>query len=75
MAKKNDLRIIRKTKKIEFWYKNEYFIYEYRSEGNTGFAFIWKDQEKIYGPFQRDWTEEGQEVFNAISKKISPKKK
>ena len=74
MAKKEKIKIIRKTKKVEFWYKEEYYIYEFRSDSTQGFAYVWKDQEKIYGPFDRDCTEEGKRVFNAINKKLNPKK-
>jgi hypothetical protein len=69
------LRILRKTTRVEFWYKDEFFVYEYREDNKEGYEFIWKDQEKIYGPFQRDWTEEGQKVYNAIHKKLYPNKK
>ncbi len=66
MAKKNKIEIIRRSKKVEFWYKGEFFIYEFHSDSSSGFAFIWKSQEKIYGPYERDCTEKGKEVYNAI---------
>ena len=72
MAKK-DLRIIRKTKRVEFWYKDEFYIYEFRSDSKSGFAFIWKGQEKIYGPMMGDQTDEGIKVHKAIQKKLQPK--
>ena len=74
MAKK-DLKILRKTKKVEFQYKGEYYVYEFRSDSTSGFAFIWKNQEKIYGPFQGDQTDEGIRVHKAIHNKLNPKKK
>ena len=72
MAKK-DLRIIRKTKRVEFWYKDEFYIYEFRSDSKSGFAFIWKGQEKIYGPMMGDQTDEGIRVHKVIQKKMQPK--
>jgi len=71
---KNDLKIMRKTKRVEFYYKDEFYIYEFRSDSKSGFAYIWKGQEKIYGPMMGDQTEEGVKVHNAIRKKLQPKK-
>ena len=76
MGKKNkDLKIIRKFKRIEFWYKGEFFTYEYHSDSSSGLAFIFQDQSKIYGPYERDCTDEGREVYEVISKKLRSKKK
>ena len=72
---KKNLRILRKTNRVEFWYKDEFFVYEFREDSKQGYEFIWKDQEKIYGPFHRDCTEEGQKVYSAIHKKLYPVKK
>jgi len=69
------LRILRKTNRVEFWYKGEFFVYEYREDSKEGYEFIWKDQEKIYGPFFRDCTDEGSKVYNVIHKKLYPVKK
>jgi hypothetical protein len=72
MAKnKEDIRIIRKIRRIEFWYKDEFYVYEFRSENNTGYAFIWKGNNRIYGPLVNHSTEEGKEVYNAIHTKIA----
>lgn len=71
---KNDLRIIRKTKRVEFWYKDEYYVYEFRSDSKSGFAFVWNSKnEKIYGPMVGDQTEEGVKVHEVIRKKLQPK--
>jgi len=70
---KKDLRIIRKTKRIEFWYKNEFYVYEVRSEKGVDATFIWKDTERIYGPYITHVSEEGQEVYKAIQKEIDKK--
>jgi hypothetical protein len=67
---KKNLKIIRKTKRIEFWYKNEFYIYEVRSEKSIDAIFIWKDRERIYGPLINHSTEEGREVYEAIQKEI-----
>lgn len=67
------LRIIRNSKRLEFWYKEEFYIYEDRSEGGKNAIFIWKDNERIYGPYITHVSEEGQEVFNAIQKEIVKK--
>ena len=76
MAKKiKDFKIVRKSKKVEFWYKGEFFIYEYHSDSSSGFAFIFQGQNKIYGPYERDCTDEGCEVYDVISKKLRSKKK
>jgi len=65
------LSVIRKSKKIEFWYDKEYFVYEKRQEKNLIAEFIWNDQkEKIYGPLIMDSTEEGLKVYKALKRKI-----
>ena len=75
MAKsKKDLKIIRKSKRVEFWYKEEFFIYERRSDSSNEHEYIWRDQEKIYGPFHRDCTVEGVKAYNIIRKKLYGKK-
>jgi len=66
MAKNKDIKIIRRIRRIEFWYKGEFYIYEFRSENNAEYPFIWKDGTKIYGPLINNSTEEGIEVYNAI---------
>ena len=70
---RKDLRIIRKAKRIEFWYKDEFYIYELRTEKGVDATFIWKDSERIYGPNINHTSEEGQKVYNAIQKKIDKK--
>lgn len=74
MTKKKDLRIMRKTKRVEFWYKDEFYTYEFRSDSSVGYAYIWKGNEKIYGPMIGDQTEEGIKVHAVIQKKLQPKK-
>jgi hypothetical protein len=77
MTKKNKiLEIIRKSKKIEFWYEGEFFIYEYYSDSTGGFAFIFRGatNEKIYGPYGRDCTDEGRLIYNEICVKLLKKK-
>jgi len=74
MAKnKEEIRVVRKIRRIEFWYKDEFYVYEFRSENNTEFAFIWKNEARIYGPVINRSTEEGIEVYNAIHPKIANK--
>jgi len=71
MAKnKEEIRVVRKIRRIEFWYKDEFYVYEFRSENNTGYSFIWKNGARIYGPMINHSTEEGIEVYNAIQPKI-----
>ena len=37
--KKNDeVEIIRKVKRVEFWYKESFYTYEYRSDSSGGVA-------------------------------------
>lgn len=75
-SKKSDLQIIRKTKRVEFKYKNEYYTYEFRSDSSSGYAFIFaQGGVKIYGPYQGDCTELGEEIYNALDKQIHPKSK
>jgi hypothetical protein len=75
MAKdKSGIRIIRKIRRIEFWYNDEFFTYELRSEGKEEASFIWKDGARIYGPLMHHSTEEGREVFNLIEKKLGTSK-
>ena len=76
-SKKSDLQILRKTNRVEFMYKGEYYTYEFRSDSNSGFAFIFKNDPnnytKIYGPYKTDTTELGQEIYDAVMKQLHPK--
>jgi hypothetical protein len=74
MTKKSDIRIIRKTKRVDFSFDGEYYTYEFRSDPSHGYAYIWKGQKKIYGPMRGDQTDEGIKVHSAIQKKLQPKK-
>ena len=72
---KSKLSIIRKSKKIEFKFENEFYIFERRSEKNLSYDFIWSSSgEKIYGPFQGDQSEEGQRIYKFLIRKIDKKK-
>ena len=44
------MKIIRKISRVEFWYKDEFYVYECREENNSKFEFIWNDGKRIYGP-------------------------
>lgn len=71
-SKKSDLKILRKTNRVEFQYKEKYYTYEFRSDSTSGFAFIFDNGQKIYGPYKTDTTELGQEVYDALYKLIHP---
>ena len=70
MTKQKKFRTLRSTKKLEFSYDGEFYTLEIRKEGSVEYTFIWKLQEKIYGPFIGDQTEEGTKIFNMIQKKL-----
>jgi hypothetical protein len=74
-SKKSDLNILRKTNRVEFKYKENYYTYEFRSDLKLGFAFIFDALgQKIYGPYYKtDTTELGQEIYDALMKQIHPK--
>lgn len=68
---KAKLAIIRRSKKLEFWYDNEFYIYEKRSERKDVGEFIWNaDKEKIYGPLMGDQSEEGIKIYNALQRRL-----
>ena len=68
---KSKLTLIRKSKKIEFWYDNEFYIYEKRQEKGDTAEFIWNEHhEKIYGPLINDPTEEGTKIYKALKRRI-----
>ena len=60
------IKVITKTKTIEFAYKNKPYRYEYTAAANYGFSYIYLGKTKIFGPMQTDCTEEGKEVYNAF---------
>lgn len=71
---KKELKIIRKTERIEFKYDGDYYIFERRSEGPKSFDFIWDSSgEKIYGPFHGDSSEEGENIHKRLIKKVDKK--
>ena len=72
--KKNKVEIVRKTKKVEFWYNENFYTYEYRSDSAGGFAFVFLGTTgvKIYGPYDRDCTDEGKDVYQAIKSVLHP---
>ena len=61
----NDFYIVRKEHVVEFWYNDKVYIYKYVSNSYMGSAYIYKGKNKIYGPFAKECTEEGTEVYNA----------
>lgn len=63
--KVNDFYVVRKENVVEFWYNDRVYMYKYVSNSVSGSAYIYKGKEKIYGPAERDCTEEGREVYNA----------
>ena len=68
---KSKLNIIRKSRKLEFWYDKEFFIYEKRSEKDIIAEFIWNGEgEKIYGPLMGDQTEEGIKIYKALQRRL-----
>ena len=67
-SKKSDLKIIQKTHRVEFWYKEKYYTYEFRSNSSSGSAFIFNNSQKIYGPYKTDCTELGEEIYNVLMK-------
>lgn len=67
---KTPLTIIRRSRRVEFRYKDEFYVYEYRTQGGEGYSFIWKSDQRIYGPLVGHATEEGNEIFKVISKEI-----
>jgi hypothetical protein len=71
MEKQNkQFKIIRKIRRVEFWYEGEFYVYELRTEGGNEFAFIWKNgTERIYGPYLSHQTDEGREIFGVLEKK------
>lgn len=64
----SNLKVITKTKTIQFTYKNKPYHYEYVAGANYGFSYIYFGKKKIFGPFQSDCTEEGKEVHEAFRK-------
>jgi hypothetical protein len=71
-SKKSDIKILRKTNRVEFEYKGAFYTYEFRSDSAAGFAFIFTSGQKIYGPFKTDTTPLGQEVHDALMKILHP---
>jgi hypothetical protein len=71
MIKSNKFKAIRSTKKLEFWYDKEFYIFELRKQGPIEYPFIWLEQEKIYGPFDRDQSEKGIKIYKMIQKKMA----
>ena len=67
---KTDFQAIRTTKRLEFRYKNEFYAIEIRSDLKLEYTYIWKLQEKIWGPMMGDQTEEGERLFKMITKKL-----
>lgn len=49
-------------KKIEFSIDDVYYIYEYKTDNTSGFAYIYKGKELIYGPYQKQCTDEGRKI-------------
>jgi len=70
MIKSNKFKAIRSSRKIEFWYDKEFYTFELRKQGPIEYPFIWLEQEKIYGPFDRDQTELGIKIFKMLKKKL-----
>ncbi|HRT03774.1 MAG TPA: hypothetical protein P5513_07535 [Candidatus Diapherotrites archaeon] len=64
------MKIIRKISRVEFWYKDEFYVYECREENNSKFEFIWNDGKRIYGPLVNHSSEEGIEIYNSIKNKL-----
>lgn len=64
----SEIKVITKTKKVQFTYKNKPYHYEYIATGSSGFSYIFIGKNKIYGPYVSDCTEEGREVYAAFKK-------
>jgi len=74
MANKKDIEVIRNHKKVEFWYKGEYYIYEFVKDSTGEAEFIRNSEQRIFGPLQNHRTEEGKKIYDAIKKIIDKEK-
>lgn len=70
---KSKLRLLRTSNKLEFYYEDEFYVFERRSDGKLTYDYIWKDTEKIFGPMITDETEEGLKIHKIIMKKLDQK--
>lgn len=57
-------------KRVEFHIDNMPYVYEFRTDSRSGFAYIHKGQDTIYGPYASDCTDEGRKVFELVHEHI-----
>lgn len=62
----NRIKVLQKTKEVQFSYKNKLYTYKYVVTSGSGLAYIYKGKEAIYTPYPKQCTEEGREVYNAF---------
>ena len=67
---KGIIRVTKQVKTIEFSYKGNFYKYEFVANSNSGFAYIYKGNEKIYGPYDHEITDLGKEIYNQLQKQI-----
>lgn len=55
-------------KRIEFNIDNKPYLYVYKTTSKTGFAYIYSGKTVIYGPYEKDVTDEGRKVYELLQK-------
>lgn len=60
---------------ISFEYKGRFYIYKYKTDNRSGLAYVYRGiNELIYGPYPKQCTDEGKEVYDAIWSQVIAKK-
>lgn len=62
----NEIKVINKLNHIEFSYKDKFYTYEYRTTSRSGFSYIYRGSDMIYGPYKNQCTKEGYDVYNEM---------
>lgn len=67
-AEKGTIRKISSEKKIEFLYKDKMYLYIYRTDSNSGLAYIYFGKELIFSPYENKTTVLGKEIYEELVK-------
>ncbi len=67
------VEVISTEKTIEFRYMGGLYIYKFKTNHSSGLAYVYKGEEMIYGPYEKQRTPEGIEVYEAIWKQLISK--
>lgn len=66
-AQKGKPVVTNTLRRIEFHVDGVPYVYEYRTDSRSGFSYIYKGNEKIFGPYDHECTEEGRRIDQLIT--------